>query len=53
MKQRSFEIREFYGGPAATPKMDFGPYQSGVDGTLKRKRSAYLTTMTASKCTGS
>lgn len=37
--QRGFAIREFYGGAGATPKIDFGSYQSGVDATLKRKRT--------------
>lgn len=37
--RRGFAIREFYGGAGATPKIDFGPYQSGVDATLKRKRT--------------
>ncbi len=37
--QYSCEIRECYGGAAAAPEIDFGLYQSGVDATLKRKRS--------------
>jgi hypothetical protein len=35
--RRSFAIREFCGGSEATPKLDFGEYQAGVDETLKRK----------------
>lgn len=38
MVQRSCAILEFYGNAGATPKIDFGSYQSGVDATLKRKR---------------
>ena len=36
--QLSFAIREFYGGGGATPTLEFGPYQGGVDATLKRRR---------------
>jgi len=38
--QHSFAIREFYHGGEATPNLDFGQYQSGIDATLKRKRKA-------------
>ena len=37
MSQRSFVIREFYGGANATPTLDFGPYQNRIDEFLKRK----------------
>jgi hypothetical protein len=36
--QLSFAIREFYGGAGATPALDFGQYQCGVDATLTRRR---------------
>jgi hypothetical protein len=37
--QRSFAIREFYCGPAAQPKIDYGAYQTRVDETLRRRRN--------------
>ncbi len=39
MVRRSRDIIELYGNPNATPKLDFGEYQVGVDETLKRKRT--------------
>ncbi len=43
--QRGFAIREFYGGANATPKLDFGSYQNGVDATLERKRTPDLSAL--------
>ena len=37
--QRSFAIREFYCGPTAQPRVDYGAYQTRVDETLRRRRN--------------
>jgi hypothetical protein len=38
MVRRSCDILKLYGGGNATPQLDFGEYQAGVDQTLKRGR---------------
>ena len=35
--KQGFALREFYGGAAAKPKIDFGAYQAGVNETLRRR----------------
>ncbi len=37
--QRGLAIREFYCGPTAQPKLDYGAYQTRVDETLRRRRN--------------
>jgi hypothetical protein len=37
-QRQGFAIREFYGGAAASPDIDYGDYRDGVEKTLERKR---------------
>jgi len=37
-QQQGFALREFYGGAAASPDIDYGDYGDGVEQTLERKR---------------
>jgi hypothetical protein len=37
-QRRGFALREFYGGSATSPDIDYGAYRDGVEQTLARKR---------------
>jgi hypothetical protein len=39
--RKMLAIRKAYGGPAAIPRLDYGPYQAEVDRCLERRRERY------------